>query len=344
MSTILDALRKLQGDRDQLQQAQARDLRSSVLDSASLPPLRTKPVRSEQSVRPLIAALGGGSVVAACAIGLFVYTSFRSVDSYESPSPAENDQLYDATQLAQLSTPPPPPPRVVVVDPPALVPLSGMASPPEPSPDTSVSPGARYVPPAFQQPEPVQEVPVSNQPYFAPPETFPSPLDRARPIDGDPSIPPSDSAYPPPPPKYDPPQVVTRTASQRPAEPAALESALTRARERLERSDSGQAARPRREARAEAPSPRSTSEPEPERPRDAPAAVTTGVQFPVVEVQSVLWHPDPTRRQATILLDGQLTTDAREGDLIGGVFIDRIEPGSVEFRMGQERKRVAMAP
>jgi hypothetical protein len=135
----------------------------------------------------------------------------------------------------------------------------------------------------------------------------------------------------------EPPQIITREESKKPARPADLESAMNRARERLARSESKPAPRPRRERRAEPPPP-------PEEPEPRPDAVAVGVPFPILEVQSVLWHPDPQRRQATLLVDGQLSTDAREGDLIGGVLVDRITPGSVEFRMGEERKRVDIAP
>jgi hypothetical protein len=327
VSTILEALRKLQGDRDGIQ-APARDLRTSVLDTAALPPLRKK--SSERSVRPIIAALGGGALMAG-GIGLYVLWSDREVDPFERAAATE---MPDPMQVAQAEMPYDAPVELPAPDP-QSAPLVNMAAPPEPPP----TPAPQYTPPVFDStsahPDPDPPAPSASQPWFTPPDTFAPVLDRARPrSDADPSMPSpgSDPAYALPP-KYDPPQIVTRTQGQESSDPAALDAAVARARARL----NAREPEPRRE--------QPSRDAELATAQEAPSApAASGLGFPSLQVQSVLWHPDPLRRQATILLDGQLATDAREGDLIGGVFIDRIQPGSVDFRMGQERKRIDMAP
>jgi hypothetical protein len=336
VSTILDALRKLQGDREGLATPPRRDLRSSVLDSGPLPPVRAP--RPEPKMRPLAAALAGGAVVAA-GLGAFVLWDGGAADSYEGDTSAL-EMPSDETALAQIEVQPMPPSEPAP-PPRAPEPLVNLAAPPEPPPESRE---ARYA--AFQPPQPPSE-PASDQPLFQTPETFAPVNQRARPRVEDDGHGETQATYPPQQQgtygqqAYEPPQIVTREAAQKPTRPAELESAMDRARQRLARADSA-ASRPR-ERREEPPPAR-----EPERPaaeeRTEPASIAVGVQFPDVQVQSVLWHPDPLRRQATVLLDGQLTTDAREGDLIAGVLVDRITPGSVEFRMGQERKRVDMAP
>ncbi len=327
MSTILDALRKLQGDREGMAPPPRRDLRSSVLDTGPLPPVRAP--RQEPKGRPLFAAAVGGAVVAASVAGVFAFWGGDERDSFGA-DPSAFETSPDATLMAQAEVPPMPAPEPQP-PPRAPEPLVNLAAPPEPPPE---GPEARYA--AFQPPPPQPDS--TGQPLFQPQETFAPVNARARLRMEDEAHGEITTTYVPQ--QYEAPQIVTREPSQRRTRPAELENAMDRARERLARSNAPAPARPRRERREEPPPP------EPERPavEERIENVPTGIDFPDVQVQSVLWHPDPLRRQATILLDGQLATDAREGDLIGGVLIDRITPGSVEFRMGQERKRVDMTP
>jgi hypothetical protein len=58
------------------------------------------------------------------------------------------------------------------------------------------------------------------------------------------------------------------------------------------------------------------------------------VAFPELSVERVSWHPLAERRSARMRLDGTRPIDAREGDIIAGVAIERIDPGAVEVRMG----------
>jgi hypothetical protein len=73
--------------------------------------------------------------------------------------------------------------------------------------------------------------------------------------------------------------------------------------------------------------------------KPAEEALDDPIAFPELSVTKVSWHPDPKRRQAMVRVDGSAPQDAREGDLIDGVLLTRIAPGEVEFRVG-ERSRV----
>ncbi len=68
------------------------------------------------------------------------------------------------------------------------------------------------------------------------------------------------------------------------------------------------------------------------------------VSFPDLSVETVRWHPEPERRVARILLDGTRPIEAREGDIIAGVAIQRIDPGAVEMRLGDIRARLKPGP
>jgi hypothetical protein len=69
-------------------------------------------------------------------------------------------------------------------------------------------------------------------------------------------------------------------------------------------------------------------------PADLIAGPTVTGGFPDLSVHQVRWHPEPSRREALVLLDDMRPFDAREGDIIAGVVVHRIDPGSVEFRLG----------
>ncbi len=67
-------------------------------------------------------------------------------------------------------------------------------------------------------------------------------------------------------------------------------------------------------------------------------------RFPDLSVETVRWHPQPDRREARVLLDNTRPIDAREGDIVAGVKVHRIDPGAVEFRLGDLRKRLPIGP
>ncbi len=89
--------------------------------------------------------------------------------------------------------------------------------------------------------------------------------------------------------------------------------------------------------------PRTRSQPEPE-PDIIFGTTIESVGFPDLQVESVRWHPEPERREARILLDDTRPIDAREGDVIAGVAIYRIDPGAVEFRVGDLHRRLLIGP
>ena len=73
---------------------------------------------------------------------------------------------------------------------------------------------------------------------------------------------------------------------------------------------------------------------------DLIASTTSEYGFPDLALESVRWHPEPERRAARILLDQTRPLDAREGDIVAGVAIHRIDPGAVELRLGNARRRI----
>lgn len=88
------------------------------------------------------------------------------------------------------------------------------------------------------------------------------------------------------------------------------------------------------------PAPRSTSS------NETPAAASEAEDpppfqvFPRIDVKSIRWHPDPSRRAARLIFEQMREIDAREGDIIIGVSIHRIDPGAVELRSGTARRLI----
>jgi hypothetical protein len=82
---------------------------------------------------------------------------------------------------------------------------------------------------------------------------------------------------------------------------------------------------------AQAP-PEPRAEPEPEAPESAYPAEPSA--FPVILVSRTLWHPEASRREALIEVDTGGAPEARrvrEGDSVGPLVVDRIEPSGVVF-------------
>lgn len=64
------------------------------------------------------------------------------------------------------------------------------------------------------------------------------------------------------------------------------------------------------------------------------------VSFPDLRLEAVRWHPDAARREARLLVDDTRSVAAREGDVIVGVAIQRIDPGAVELRLGNTTRLI----
>ncbi len=66
--------------------------------------------------------------------------------------------------------------------------------------------------------------------------------------------------------------------------------------------------------------------------------------FPELALESVRWHPDPIRRVANLVVDRGRGITVREGDIVRGALIHRIDPGAVELRVGTAKKLLQMGP
>ncbi len=66
--------------------------------------------------------------------------------------------------------------------------------------------------------------------------------------------------------------------------------------------------------------------------------------FPDILVESVRWHPQPSRRVARIQLQHAGPLELREGDIVAGALVRRIDPAAIEVQVGETRKRVAILP
>lgn len=66
--------------------------------------------------------------------------------------------------------------------------------------------------------------------------------------------------------------------------------------------------------------------------------------FPEIVVESIRWHPVPARRVAKLSLRRRTVPDLREGDIVAGVRVHRIDPAKIEFRIGDSRKIVRLGP
>jgi len=86
------------------------------------------------------------------------------------------------------------------------------------------------------------------------------------------------------------------------------------------------------------PKPAEPPEPEPSKALDAPLA--RDLPFPEVSLEAVRWHPDAERREARLMVDNRRPVDVREGDIIAGVAVRRIDPGAVELTVGASRMLV----
>ena len=75
----------------------------------------------------------------------------------------------------------------------------------------------------------------------------------------------------------------------------------------------------------------------------SPEALST-VRFPEVLVSSVRWHPDAHRRVARLEVDRAGPLEVREGDIVAGVLVETIRPAAVELRVGGKTRVVSVRP
>ena len=330
MSTILDALRKLQVDREATK-PRSKDLRTEVSVPA---PARTPRKASPALGNPWVLGLGVAAI-----LSLSVYGYGRLGGSGEADELLEADaSLLDDPQLLDAT-----------LDPSNLDPNGMTLALPEVSVDSTETP-------------PQQQPAVD---YSAYEKAWIARGGAADPAQGGPTtysdqLPPgvsSGGAYagvntqqrvaaaelPPPAAAYRPPQPFDPRRDEPRREPSRVREVESPVFEDPvpEEPSLAVAKPPARRARPKESAPvAETATAEPAREE----AFVSPSPFPDIRVDSVVWHPDPARRQAVITLDDTRAADVREGDVIGGVTVVRIEPGAVEMKAGEERKRVGIAP
>lgn len=67
-------------------------------------------------------------------------------------------------------------------------------------------------------------------------------------------------------------------------------------------------------------------------------------EFPPVRVDRIRWHPLAVRREAVLLVSDLPEIVAREGDIVAGLLVYRIDPDAVELRVGSESKLTRLGP
>jgi hypothetical protein len=352
VSTILDALRRLQSDREE--GSVERDLGERL----------TAPAAAARRGRWRLrgAWLGTASILGSLSLGVALGVWTFSGAMFSVAHNVSNAVSASHRLLAPPAGPEPPRQnRSATVPRLGAIERHSLREPGEPG-----SPGAASDSPAAADPAgeartnlPVQApgIPANSAP---PPPPF-EPRERLA------ANPASESAA----------GVLSRVADSRPVDPTASSfRAIAERRGPLaeptnplraaERPSRGALQRPRRAAptRAPVPSPAEPSRSAPAKsekrpPRSAPATpplappreasaseippdspVDDPLGFPNLVVSSVRWHPDPKRREATVEVDGAVAISAKEGDLVGGALLAKIGPGEVEFRVGMRSKTV----
>ena len=371
MSTILDALRKLQRERERAHPP--RDLQESVTQqlSATRPARRVSARLMAVGWVALLCLSGGGALI-------WKWPALRGAAPEASPHAA-----YAGSGSEPAASPPVAQPRARRRRPPHAAARQGRT----PTPDAAALPRSPVTPAAdlTRRPEPqgrslaLQPVvePVAATPRLAaekpPPPDVPAVVklkpvskpkpagaapvkksrvsgrrqrdrrERSKPADSAPASAPKKppvastvaqrstraSVKPKPPPK-----TTLKTVSPPPP--------VAEAERRSKREPSQQESNPFLElfvpvTRVER-APSETLESE----RGAPPILYT--EFPELALESVRWHPDPSRRVANVVVDQARGVTVREGDIVRGVLIHRIDPGAVELRVGTAKKLLQMGP
>jgi len=71
---------------------------------------------------------------------------------------------------------------------------------------------------------------------------------------------------------------------------------------------------------------------------------TDSIGFPEVRVDRIRWHPEAVRREASLRISDAAPIVTREGDIVAGLLVYRIEPAAVELRFGSQRKLTRLGP
>jgi hypothetical protein len=68
------------------------------------------------------------------------------------------------------------------------------------------------------------------------------------------------------------------------------------------------------------------------------------IDFPSFTVSRIRWHPNPDRRIAFVELSDGASAELREGDILAGAMVRRIDPDAVELAVGGLRRRLMLMP
>ena len=334
MSTILDALRKLQRERSA--QSPTKDLRSSI--TAETP--RSRARQRSSGARWVGTAL---VLLAVGAGGAWLYRSGQ-LDALLGRSSGE--QGASEEELAQVE-------QELAQVPGEGSPAPTLSAPQQPLPARRVAPRLRAQ--AAQPLAPSAQPPISAPP--APQDTPDAAVERAR-LEAalanaraaqeaqrqaeleaaaqaaaqaaakQPPATPSRSPAIAPAPPVAPPAVRETMQTELPATPKPAAPAAKPVARGKPAAEKPAAARP-------------AAQPSPERSAgtaDLPSA------FPDVRVESIRWHPVAERRVASLHFEQQDVPEAHEGDIVSGVLVYRIDPGAVELRVGSAQRVVSPGP
>ena len=345
MSTILDALKKLQ--REKAAQSPSRDLRGSVASETPWPRARRGGGASRALVWvALLALLGGGGYWAYSSgkIGSLVARVRGGGDSASDeaiPSDAELDALEREMRANEAQNPPD----------------AAQETPPAPP-----AVAAQPAPPAAAAPPP-RAVAIPNAPPApATPETPEMTAERAR-LEAtiaqareaqeaqrraDLAAAAAAAAAPPPPaPATEPATEIAEPDAEAPPAPTPPAPAAAVAPKPAPAPAPAQVAKapaPAKRAPVAKPKPAASkpaaAPPRPKPPVDDAEGPAPSVAFPSVLVESIRWHPIPERRVASLRFEQQNVPEAHEGDIVAGVLVYRIDPGAVELRIGESQRIV----
>ncbi len=365
MSTILDALRKLQRERERAKPP--RDLQESVTQQSSQ-------ARPPRRLRARIVGFGLFALLLVLAGGALIWK--RPPVPEMTPKEALAAEAKRVWAARQSVTRPPAARRASPRRPPAAPspqPLADTAvpstSPITPATEPAVRPGpraeslaaqfatsVRSAKPAEQstRAEPSASVPSPAAAKPTPPSAEPAKKSRIsgrrqrdrRPISKETAV----AAVPKPPPAASAvaqrstgktstpaPEAPPKSTAKATVEPVPEPAQVTQA-ERRSPPEPNPFLQPFEPVTRVERAPAHTLEPDAGRP----SLVFT--DFPELALESVRWHPDPSRRVANLVVDRGRGITVREGDIVRGALIHRIDPGRVELRVGTAKKLLQMGP
>lgn len=318
MSTILDALRKLQRERSA--QSPAHDLRGSVTTETPATRQRRRRVGSRWLSLSLLILILGGAGYALYRSGQLDALLANSSDEERIPTDAELDEVERETLAREVASRADSAPSAEDTSPAAPIapgPRAKLARPAGPEvPATTEAPGVRADSPEVAAERARLEAALVNA-------RAAQEAQRQAVVDA--AAQEQRAASNPQPPAPAPAALPKPARAQRET-PVPVVAAKAEA--------SKPAATPKTETRSEAPRARE--------PREEVAPSPSA--FPEVEVVSIRWHPIAERRVANLRFERQNAPEAREGDIIAGVLVYRIDPGAVELHVGSAKRSFSPGP